>query len=77
MSEDNANVGKDLSAIDEAPARRHRTPTLASALRQAKAAGAVVTGAVIEAGKITLEFGEPEASSGLNEWDQVLHRDAH
>jgi hypothetical protein len=77
MIEDKAKVGKDVGAIDGVPARRHRTPTLATALRQAKAAGALVTGAVIEAGKITLEFGEPEASADLNEWDQVLHRDPH
>jgi len=77
MSKDKANLGKDLGAIDEAPARRHRTPTLATALRQAKAAGALVKGAVIEAGKIRLEFGEHEASRDLNEWDKVLHRDAN
>lgn len=50
------------------PLRPPRKPTLAAALRQAKRAGVSVRGATIEAGKITLELGEPGSASD-NPWD--------
>jgi hypothetical protein len=63
--------------LDTAPAGRQRRPTLANVLTQAKRAGIPVKGAVIELGKITLTFGESEAATDINEWDEVARRDAH
>ena len=43
----------------EAKARRVRKPNLARAIKEAVRAGLSVTGATIEAGRITLHFSEP------------------
>jgi hypothetical protein len=62
-------------AIDEVagtPRARLRKPTLAAALRQAAKAGASVSGATIEAGKVTLTFGEPAPGTVANPWEQAM-----
>jgi hypothetical protein len=52
------------------PARRR--PSLAKELRDAKKAGMSVKGAIVEAGRITLTFGDPAEVGDVNEWDRVL-----
>ena len=53
--------------------KRPRKPSLGAALKQAKAAGQAVRGAVIRADAIELQFGEPEEAAGNNNpWDEVL-----
>jgi hypothetical protein len=52
--------------------RRRRRPTLASALRAARAAGEKVQRAVVEDGKIVLEFGEPGDGTNDTDWDRKL-----
>jgi hypothetical protein len=53
--------------------KRHRKPSLGAALKQARAAGQAVRGAVIRADAIELQFGEPEKAAGTdNPWDQAL-----
>ena len=56
------------------PERKHRQrkPSLAAALKQARKAGVSVKGATIEAGKVSLEFGEPEAAEAGDAWDKAL-----
>ena len=60
------------------PRRRRRKTTLASALKEARKAGAAVSAATIEDGKVTLTFGEPTTSekrgNDLDEWI-VKHAD--
>ena len=52
--------------------RRQRKPTLSRALREAKRAGVNVAGATYEDGKVSLQFGEPQAGekhgNELDEW---------
>ena len=55
---------------------RRRTPTLASALKQAAKAGASVSGATIEDGRVVLTFGEP-AKSESSELDTWMAKHAH
>ena len=53
--------------------KRPRKPSLGAALKQARAAGQAVRGAVIRSDAIELQFGEPEkAASTDNPWDQAL-----
>ena len=53
--------------------KRHRKPSLGAALKQARAAGQAVRGAVIRADAIELQFGEPEKAAGNNNpWDEVF-----
>jgi hypothetical protein len=53
--------------------KRPRKPSLGAALKQARAAGQAVRGAVIRSDAIELQFGEPEkAVSTDNPWDQAL-----
>ena len=54
--------------------KRPRKPSLGAALKQARAAGQAVKGAVIRADAIELQFGEPEATTTTNNnpWDQAL-----
>ena len=49
-------------------ARKPRKPTLSRALAEAAKAGKPVRGAVIEADKIELQFGEPESTQTTNPW---------
>ena len=51
------------------PRRQHRL-SLAAEIKQARKAGAYVTGATVELDKVTLTFGEPVKSSGgeLEDW---------
>ena len=59
------------------PKRRQRKPSLATALKQARKAGVSVKGATIEAGKVSLEFGEPEPEP-TNDFDKwKAKRSAH
>jgi hypothetical protein len=59
--------GVPLSAFlrppEPAKRTRRRPVTLASALRQAKRAGVAVKGAVLEPGKVTLQFGQTDGST--------------
>ena len=52
--------------------KRPRKPSLGAALKQAKAAGQAVRGAVIRSDAIELQFGEPEKAAGtetpLDKW---------
>ena len=50
------------------PARKPRKPTLSRALAEAAKANKPVRGAVIEADKIELTFGEPESTPTTNPW---------
>lgn len=62
-------------AVADEPVKptRKRKVTLAAALGAAKKANANVTGATVEADKVTLQFGEPGASGApANPWDAVL-----
>ena len=57
--------------------QRIRKPTLASALKQARQAGMLPTGATVTADGVALEFGNAnaksaDASATANEWDSVL-----
>jgi hypothetical protein len=53
--------------------KRHRKLSLGAVLKQAKAAGQAVRGAVIRSDAIELQFGEPEkAADNNNPWDQAL-----
>ena len=53
--------------------KRPRKPSLGAALKQARAGGQAVRGAVIRSDAIELQFGEPEkAASTDNPWDQAL-----
>jgi hypothetical protein len=53
-----AIYGSDLESILEAKAKRVRKPNLAKAIKEAARAGLSVTGATIEAGRVTLQFGQ-------------------
>jgi len=58
-------------------ARRARRPTLSAALKQARKAGAKVSGAVLDpSGAIELRFGEQGTddmpNGNANPWDEVL-----
>jgi hypothetical protein len=62
-------------AIVSVHAKRHRPRklSLGAVLKQAKAAGQAVRGAVIMSDAIELQFGEPEkAADNNNPWDQAL-----
>jgi hypothetical protein len=54
--------------------RRQRRPTLASALREAAKAGVPVRSAQVEAGKVTLTFGEVEPTDESNPWLAEIDR---
>jgi hypothetical protein len=58
-----------ISSEQEKP-RRSRKALLAWALRQAAKVGAIVTGAIVEPGKVTLMFGKPVEPPGgeLDQW---------
>jgi hypothetical protein len=62
-----ANI-KALAMPPPRKPRAPRKPTLAGALREADKAGRPVRGAVIEADKIELKFGEPEGPEATNPW---------
>lgn len=79
---DFAAFGSWPAAGGAARNRRARKPTLAAALKQAAKAGAKVSGAVIEDGKVTLNFGEQgtddmKPSGDANPWDEVLSHAAN
>jgi hypothetical protein len=59
--------------------RRHRKPSLAAAIKQARAAGVDVQGATLAPdGSISLQFGEPATPAAkVNPWDEVLSDDRH
>ena len=63
-------------AIGEQRAKRPpRRPPLKGALEAAKAAGLTIKGAVIENGKVKLEFvGEPTAAASSNAWDKAIEK---
>jgi hypothetical protein len=59
------HMTEDQKGTPAKPGRRQRNPSLGVALKQAKRAGVIVSGASIEpGGKIELRFGEPETSTG-------------
>jgi hypothetical protein len=62
----------DEQAAAARPPRKRR-PSLESALRQAKAAGVPVRGAVLGPDKIELTFGEPGATA-TNPWDAEIEK---
>lgn len=60
--------------------KRKRRPTLASARKQAEKAGLNVTGALVTADGVKLEFGGSNSSSQsltANPWDEVLTDATH
>ena len=64
---------------EKIPRKPHKSrgpagPTLTTAIRQALKAGATITSATIERGKVTLIFSEPVKES-RNPWDEVLNDD--
>ena len=66
--------------MSEPPHKRaRRRPTLAAALKAAKAAGREVKSAVVEDGKVTLTFtDDASVEAGTDEWDEALkHHGKH
>ena len=58
--------------------KRHRKPSLGAALKQAKAAGQAVRGAVIRSDAIELQFGEPnEQPKRGDEVERWINKHAH
>ena len=54
--------------------RPPRRPPLKDALEAAQKAGITVKGAIIENGKIILQFGDPTAAASSDEWDKAIEK---
>ncbi len=54
--------------------RRKRRPSLFNEVKQAEKAGKTVKGAVVEADRVILQFGEPEPTEASNPWLADMER---
>jgi hypothetical protein len=67
--------GLDIGAK---PARRPKRPSLATELRHAEKAGRKVRSSTTEPdGRVTLQYGEPDAPEPTNDLDTWLAKHAH